>query len=52
MIDEDGEDNWEVAIYEVTMGLVEHEDGGVSTESIEIIKFADTDRRFDELFGK
>lgn len=52
MIDEDGEDNWEVAIYEVTMGLVEHENGTVSMESVQLIKFADADRRFDELFGE
>lgn len=53
MITGDGEDNWEVAIYEVTMALVEHQDGSVTTESMELVRFADAEGRFSEFdFGE
>ena len=49
LVDEDGEDYCEVMICETPMALVEHEDGTVSTENAELVKFADTQTKFGDL---
>ena len=48
LVDEDGEDCCEVLICETPMALVEHEDGTVTTENAEVVKFADAEGLFGE----
>ena len=48
LVDEDGEDCCEVLICETPMALVEHEDGTVSTENAEVVKFTDTKTKFGD----
>ena len=48
LVDEDGEDYCEVMLCETPMALVEHEDGTVTTESAEAVKFADSKGLFGE----
>ena len=53
LVDEDGEDYCEVMICETPMALVEYEDGTVTTESAEAVKFADSKGLFGEYaFGR
>ena len=52
ILDDDGEDDCEMYMCETTMGLIEHENGTVSMESVQIIQFLDTEQKLNETLSE
>lgn len=47
--DDPEDDACEIMMCETTMALVEHEDGSISTESMQLVKFLDTDDHMGDM---
>lgn len=49
MLDDTADETCEIMMCETTMALVEHEDGTVSTESVQLVQFLDTDDHMGDM---